>query len=170
MQSAGGGDDSPSADRRQQSAESGTPDTKAKKAEKAEKAKKAKKDEKDEQAQAKKEEQAPAAPAPADESAPAAPATAVDPARGAALNDQGFALMSGGEYAGAVPVLQQAVASFPQDSQDINYAYALYNLGKALNRSGRPDEAIPYLEKRLTWPDQRETVQIELDDARAKAE
>ena len=168
--SAGGGDDSPSADRRQQSAESATPDTKAKKAEKAEKAKKAKKAEKDEQAQAKKAEQAPAAPAPADESAPAAPATAVDPARGAALNDQGFALMSGGEYAGAVPVLQQAVASFPQDSQDINYAYALYNLGKALNRSGRPDEAIPYLEKRLTWPDQRETVQSELDDARAKAE
>jgi eukaryotic-like serine/threonine-protein kinase len=165
--SAGGGDDSRSADSRQQSAESGRPDTKA---EKADKAKKAKKAEKDEQAQAKKDEQAPAAPAPADESAPAAPATAADPARGAALNDQGFALMSGGDYAGAVPVLQQAVASFPQDSQDINYAYALYNLGKSLNRAGRPDEAIPYLEKRLTWPDQRETVQSELDDARAKAE
>jgi tetratricopeptide (TPR) repeat protein len=78
--------------------------------------------------------------------------------------------MRQGDYAGAVPVLERAVASFPEDSQDINYAYALYNLGKSLNRSGRPGEAIPYLEKRLTWPDQRETVQSELDDARAQAE
>ena len=55
---------------------------------------------------------------------------------------------------------------WPEDSRDINYAYALFNLGKSLNRSGRPDEAIPYLEKRLTWDDQRETVQAELDLAR----
>jgi eukaryotic-like serine/threonine-protein kinase len=144
------------------------------------KGKKGKKDKKD---QAASGQGTPATePAPADEPAPeeeqppaedatsSEPATVVDPARGAALNNQGFALMRQGDYAGAVPVLQRAVASFPEDSQDINYAYALYNLGKSLNRSGRPDEAIPYLEKRLTWPDQRETVQSELDDARAKAE
>ena len=77
--------------------------------------------------------------------------------------------MQQGDYAGAVPILQEAVASWPEDSRDINYAYALFNLGKSLNRSGNPDEAIPYLEKRLTWSDQRETVQAELDLARRNA-
>jgi eukaryotic-like serine/threonine-protein kinase len=110
------------------------------------------------------EEQAPAEPAPEQESGSNEPAT------GAQLNEQGFALMQQGDYAGAVPILQRAVASWPEDSQDINYAYALFNLGKSLNRSGNPDEAIPYLEKRLNWNDQRETVQAELDLARRNAE
>src|ERR687892_2055754 len=92
-----------------------------------------------------------------------------DPARGAQLNEEGFALMQSGDYAGAVPILQEAVASWPDDSQDINYAYALFNLGKSLNRAGRPDEAIPYLEKRLNWNDQRDTVQAELDLAKRRA-
>ena len=95
--------------------------------------------------------------------------TTVDPARGAELNDQGFALIQQGDYAGAVPVLQEAVASWPQDSRELTYAYALFNLGQALNRSGRAAEAIPYLEKRLTWDDQTDTVQAELDDARRNA-
>jgi predicted Zn-dependent protease len=47
--------------------------------------------------------------------------------------------------------------------------HALFNLGQALNRSGNPEEAIPYLEKRLTFDDQRETVQAELDLARRNA-
>jgi eukaryotic-like serine/threonine-protein kinase len=158
--SAGGGEGSQSAGRQEQggaAAEGQKAKDKKVKDKKDKKAKKAKKDETKEQP-------------PAEDAAPSEPATVVDAARGAALNDQGFALMRQGDYAGAVPVLQRAVASFPEDSQDINYAYALYNLGRSLNRAGRPDEAIPYLEKRLTWPDQRETVQIELDDARAKAE
>ena len=49
-----------------------------------------------------------------------------------------------------MPIAREAVASFPEDSTEQNYAYALYNLGTALNRSGNPDEAIPYLEKRLS--------------------
>ena len=77
--------------------------------------------------------------------------------------------MQQGDFAEAVPLLEQAVASYPEDSQDIGYAYALFNLGKSLNRSGRPDEAIPILERRLVFPDQRETVQRELDLARASA-
>ena len=77
--------------------------------------------------------------------------------------------MQQGDFAEAVPLLERAVASYPEDSQDIGYAYALFNLGKSLNRSGRPDEAIPVLERRLVFPDQRETVQRELDRARAKA-
>ena len=114
---------------------------------------------------------APEEPAPEEpEPVPEAPATGIDPARGAELNDQGFALMQQGDFAGAVPLLEQAVAAYPEDSQDIGYAYALFNLGKSLNRSGRSAEAIPVLERRLVFPDQRATVQAELDDARTKAE
>ena len=61
------------------------------------------------------------------------------------------------------------MAAYPEDTQDIGYAYALFNLGKSLNRSGRADEAIPYLEQRLSWADQRATVQEELDLARRNA-
>ena len=119
------------------------------------------------------EQQAEPTPAPAEEQEPAQEPQeqtgSFDPARGAQLNEEGFALMQSGDYAGAVPILQEAVASWPEDSQDINYAYALFNLGKSLNRAGRPDEAIPYLEKRLNWNDQRDTVQAELDLAKRRA-
>jgi hypothetical protein len=114
------------------------------------------------------EEPAPAEPAPT-EPAPADPGIDVDPARGAALNEQGFALMGEGDYAGAVPVLEKAVASWPEDSRDVNYAYALYNLGYSLNRTGRSAEAIPYLEKRLTWSNQRGVVKKELRLAQENA-
>lgn len=93
----------------------------------------------------------------------------VDPARGAALNEQGFALMGQGDFAGAVPLLRQAVASWPEDSTDLEYAYALFNLGKSLNQSGQPAEAIPYLEKRLNWSNQRGVVKKELKLARETA-
>jgi tetratricopeptide (TPR) repeat protein len=125
------------------------------------------------QQQQQQEEQAPAAPPAApEESEPVPPEeeqASFDPEQGAALNEQGYALMQQGDYEGAVPILQDAVASWPENSTDINYAYALFNLGKSLNRSGRPDEAIPYLEKRLNWNDQRETVQAELDLAKRNA-
>ena len=60
------------------------------------------------------------------------------------------------------------MASWPDDSRELTYAYALFNLGQALNRSGRPAEAIPYLEKRLTWDNQGDKVQAELDDAQTQ--
>jgi serine/threonine-protein kinase len=74
-----------------------------------------------------------------------------------------------GRYTEAIPVLRRAVASFPQGTTDINYAYALFNLGHALRMAGHPEEAIPILERRLQIPDQTETVQTELDAARADA-
>jgi tRNA A-37 threonylcarbamoyl transferase component Bud32/tetratricopeptide (TPR) repeat protein len=127
--------------------------------------------EQQQQPQAEQQQPAEPAPAPAEEAEPPPQEQtgSFDPAGGAQLNEQGFALMQQGDYAGAVPILQEAVASWPEDSQDINYAYALFNLGKSLNRSGNPDAAIPYLEKRLNWSDQRETVQAELDLARRNA-
>jgi tetratricopeptide (TPR) repeat protein len=123
----------------------------------------------EQQPQAEEQQPAEPAPAPEEEPAPQEQTGSFDPARGAELNDQGYSMMQGGDYAGAVPVLQEAVSLWPEDSQDINYAYALFNLGQALNRSGNPEAAIPYLEKRLQWNDQRETVKAELKDARKNA-
>ena len=88
---------------------------------------------------------------------------------GAALNEQGFALMGQGRYDEAVPILQRAVDSYPAGTSDLNYAYALFNLGKSLRLAGRPDEAIPVLEQRLAIPNQTGTVQAELDLARKAA-
>jgi eukaryotic-like serine/threonine-protein kinase len=88
---------------------------------------------------------------------------------GAALNEEGYALMQAGEYEAAVPVLEEAVASYPEGSEDLSYAYALFNLGSALRLSGRPDEAVPVLEQRLAIPNQTSTVEEELEAARAEA-
>jgi tetratricopeptide (TPR) repeat protein len=90
-------------------------------------------------------------------------------ASGSQLNAQGFELIKAGRYGEAVPVLRAAVAKWPEGSHDMEYAYTLFNLGKALNRSGNPQAAIPFLEHRLAFGDQRSTVQAELDDARRAA-
>jgi serine/threonine protein kinase len=100
-------------------------------------------------------------------SAPAPEGT--DPASGAALNEEGFALIQAGEYEAAVPVLEAAVSSFPEGTEDLNYAYALFNLGSALRLSGRPEEAIPILEQRLAIPNQTGAVEEELEAARSEA-
>ena len=88
---------------------------------------------------------------------------------GAQLNDEGYALIQQGRYNEAIPVLRRAVASFPEGTTDLNYAYALFNLGHALRMAGNPAKAIPILERRLQIPDQTATVQAELDAARAEA-
>jgi tetratricopeptide (TPR) repeat protein len=124
---------------------------------------------KEQEEKAKQDEPKSEAPA----AAPAQPeedtGSSYDPARGAELNDQGFSLMNQGEYDQAIPILQQAVDSFPPGTTDLNYAYALFNLGKSLRLAGRPDEAIPILEQRLEIPNQTETVQEELELARQEA-
>jgi len=103
--------------------------------------------------------------------AEAVPSTsASDPgAAGSQLNDEGYSLIQQGRYVEAIPVLRRAVASFPQGTTDLNLAYALFNLGHALRMAGHPEKAIPILEQRLGIPDQTETVQAELDAARAAA-
>jgi serine/threonine-protein kinase len=95
--------------------------------------------------------------------------TAAGAGTGAQLNDQGYGLIQQGRYAAAIPVLRRAVHAFPRGTSDINYAYALFNLGHALRMAGHPDEAIPILERRLRIPDQTQTVQAELAAARAEA-
>jgi hypothetical protein len=113
--------------------------------------------------------EAPEAAEPVEEPAPAVEASESDTTRGAELNEQGYALIQGGEYEAAVPVLEEAVGSFPEGSEDVNYAYALFNLGNALRLSGRPEEAIPVLEQRLGIPNQTATVESELEEARREA-
>ena len=102
--------------------------------------------------------------------APEATAPAVeDPETGAALNRRGFEMIQAGRYEEAVPVLQQAVDSFPEGSEELDYAYALFNLGNALRLSDRPEEAIPVLERRLEIPNQTAEVESELAAAESEA-
>jgi eukaryotic-like serine/threonine-protein kinase len=103
-------------------------------------------------------------------SAAAVPSTSgSDPATGAQLNQDGYSLIQEGRYAEAVPVLRRSVASFPQGTSSLDFAFALFNLGHALRMAGHPEEAIPILEQRLQIPNQTQTVQSEIDAARAAA-
>jgi eukaryotic-like serine/threonine-protein kinase len=156
---SGGDDEGPSSSADRTPAKPDKPDKPDKASEEPKKAKE------EAQAQEQPQEEVPAAPAPAqeEEQAPAEPAT------GAELNEQGFELMNQGRYEEAIPILQRAVDSFPPGTTDLNYAYALYNLGKSLRLAGRPDEAIPILEQRLKIPNQTETVRQELELAKQQA-
>ena len=112
-------------------------------------------------------EEQPAEPAPEEQPAETG---GTDPARGADLDAEAYGLIQQGNYEAAVPIARRAVASFPENDTSTNYAFALFNLGTALNRSGNPDEAIPLFEKRLSFSDnQRDVVEAELADARRKA-
>jgi TolA-binding protein len=90
-----------------------------------------------------------------------APATAPAPppaADGHTLNDQGYAKIQAGDFAGAVPLLQQAVQRLqgvgPSDPYE---AYANYNLGYALFQLGQCGDAVPYLQRaQQLEPDRKE--------------
>jgi serine/threonine-protein kinase len=91
---------------------------------------------------------------------------------GARLNAQGKSLSDSGDYKGAIATLEEAARAFPAGTTaagDIQYAYTLFNLGHALVQAGRPADAVPVLEERMKNPDQRATVQAELDAARQAA-
>jgi serine/threonine-protein kinase len=98
--------------------------------------------------------------------APSGGQVAGDPAT---LNARGFALINQGRYDEAIPPLQRAVESYDAGSRDLTYAYALFNLGRALRLAGRPTEAIPILERRLRIPNQTKTVEQELKRAQKAA-
>jgi serine/threonine-protein kinase len=89
-----------------------------------------------------------------------------------ALNDQGFALIGQGKPNDAVAPLQRSVDAFRAQGRkgEIGYAYALYNLGNALRLSGRPADAIPFLQERLQVSNyKRGIVQKELRTAQQQA-
>ena len=114
----------------------------------------------------------PAAPAPAPVTAVPEPKGKGDTAKADQLHLAGYAALQAGDYDKAIKLNTKAIEAFPEGTTwetDINYAYALYSLGRALRLAGRPDEAIPVLEARAGIPNQTVTVQQELDLARAAA-
>jgi hypothetical protein len=123
-----------------------------------------------------------ALPAPARQAAAGtagAPApTPVSPALAAELEARGHELLEAGESAAAVPALQEALRATgmrlgeclePVDETCLTYAYALYDLGRALSLDHQPAAAVVVLEQRLQIANQRGTVQAELGRARAQA-
>ena len=106
--------------------------------------------------------------APADEGTESVAATS--DGDGAALNDEGFALVGAGRYEEAVPVLEGAVAELRGSGDEATYNYALYNLASAYLGAGRPADAIPLLKERMAFDDgQLDDVAATLDRARADA-
>ena len=91
-----------------------------------------------------------------------------DPAQGSRLHSQAFNLANQGQYEQAIALEKKAIPML-EGSGRMDYWYALYNLGHSLRAAGHPQEAIPVLEKRLQNPDQRATVQAELDKAKKEA-
>jgi serine/threonine-protein kinase len=95
-------------------------------------------------------------------SATAAPA-ADSGASVSSLNDRGYSMYRGGDYAGAVPLFQQAHEKCG-DSGELVCQYVLFNLGSSLHRSGDSAAGIPFLQERLDrFPDnQPDVVRAEL--------
>ena len=81
---------------------------------------------------------------------------------GHALNDRGYSLMQQGNYAGALPLLQQSVQALrgtgPSDPYE---AFANYNLGYTLYKLGQCRQAVPYLQRaQQLEPDRKEPGQV----------
>ncbi|MGH2851494.1 MAG: hypothetical protein ACRDLP_12845 [Solirubrobacteraceae bacterium] len=94
------------------------------------------------------------------------------------LETHGHDLLDGGDYAAAVPVLRRAVAATgerlsrclePADTRCLTFAYALYDLGHALELEGDPRAAVPVLRERFEIDNQRSVVADQLAAARARA-
>jgi Tetratricopeptide repeat len=105
----------------------------------------------------------------------AAPSVPVSPVLATELEAQGHSLLEDGRYGEAVPVLKRAVLATretlgacldPASSTCLTYAYALYDLGRAMRLSGQPQAAVPILERRLQIDNQRPTVGAQLQLAR----
>jgi hypothetical protein len=128
-----------------------------------------------------------ASPPPAAATAPAPPAQSIgqpqagepaSPVRAAALEAVGHRLLGEGSYAGAIPQLLAAVRTSggslagcrePASDGCLTFAYALYDLGRALRLQGRHPEAITVLSQRLQIDNQRPVVQRELALARSSS-
>jgi serine/threonine protein kinase len=85
---------------------------------------------------------APTAPPPS----PTPPPAASSSQSGVALNLAGYNKQQAGDYAGALPLLQQAVAKLNGTGVP-DEGYANYNLGYTLLQLGRCSEAVQYLER-----------------------
>jgi tetratricopeptide (TPR) repeat protein len=101
--------------------------------------------------------------------------TVVSPALAAQLEAQGHEMVQTGQYAQAIAVLRRALAATgaslsgcvqPTGETCLTYAYALYDLGRALRLNGSAAQAVGVLEHRLQIENQRPVVVEELASAR----
>jgi hypothetical protein len=97
-------------------------------------------------------------------------------AQAVALDLRGHGLLESGRYGAAIPVLRMTLTAtgaqlagclHPASTACLTYAYALFDLGRALRLSGHPAAAVRLLQARLQIDDQRTVVALEL--ARAEA-
>ena len=89
-----------------------------------------------------------------------------NPEAGVRLNLKGHSLIQQGRYHEAVTLLSQAIRSFPEGSNMIEYFFAQYNLGHSLRKIGKSEEAIPYLERCVAYDRRNQMFQRELAAAR----
>jgi serine/threonine-protein kinase len=89
---------------------------------------------------------------------PPPPPPAAAGGSGHELNNRGYELQQQGNFAGALPYLEQAVQKLQGTGPaDLYEGYANYNLGYTLYRLGRCSEAIPFLRRaEKLEPDRRE--------------
>jgi hypothetical protein len=105
----------------------------------------------------------------------AQPHTGEGPANAARLQSEGHQLLAEGHYAAAASDLRSAITASggstahcaePTSEACLTYAYALYDLGRALQLQHNPGAAVPILNERLRIDNQRSTVRAELHAAR----
>jgi len=107
--------------------------------------------------------------------APAGAPGSSSPAVAGALDLEGHQLLGDGRYAAAIGALTGAIRAGgqslagcmePASESCLTFAYALYDLGRALRLEGEPGAAVQVLSERLRIDNQRPVVQHELDLAR----
>jgi tetratricopeptide (TPR) repeat protein len=78
-----------------------------------------------------------------------APSGEVDLDKARQLQVEGYNARLAGDYGKSLELSQQAIDACGNSNELDPCGYALFEKGLALNRSGKPDEAIPVLEERL---------------------
>lgn len=89
--------------------------------------------------------------------------------KAARLNIRGHKLIQEGKHSEAIPILRQAVKASAKGTKTLTYKYALYNLGHALRKTGRPKEAAIYLQQAVDLDPSWQKAESELGVARAEA-
>jgi len=105
------------------------------------------------------------APAPPSTSSAPPPTTAAAGGDPVAENNQAWSMMQNGDYAGALPLLQDAQAQL-NGQGSLAEAYTDYNLGYTLTQLGRCSEAMPYLERSWALQPGRKEVREAIKQAR----
>jgi tetratricopeptide (TPR) repeat protein len=82
-----------------------------------------------------------------------------------AENNRAYELMQAGDYAAALPLLQDSVSRLGS-RDDLGTAYANYNLGVTLMQLGRCSDALPYLERSRAIQPRRREVKDAIKQAR----